>query len=376
MKLSEYCIKNLSNNMKKFNVGILGATGMVGQNYVRLLENHPWFKVVYVAASANSAGVSYGEAISGRWHMNTGIPESVKKLIVEDVANIEKAADKCDFVFSAFEISDKNLVKEIEEKYAAAGMPVVSNASANRKTDDVPMLIPEINSDHLRMIKIQQKNHGWDKGFIVVKPNCSLQSYLTPIYALNKAGFPVKKIIITTLQAVSGAGYPGVPSLDMIDNVVPFIGGEEEKTEEEPLKILGSIVNNKFVKNKDLIVSATCTRVPVTNGHLATVNILFKDKKPSKEEVIRIWKSFKSVPQDLKLPFAPIHPIIYREEENRPQPAKDRDTDKGMAVTVGRLRDCKIFDYKFVSLSHNTVRGAAGGGILNAELLVKEGYIK
>jgi aspartate-semialdehyde dehydrogenase len=308
--------------------------------------------------------------------MNTGIPESVKKLIVEDVANIEKAADKCDFVFSAFEISDKNLVKEIEEKYAAAGMPVVSNASANRKTDDVPMLIPEINSDHLRMIKIQQKNHGWDKGFIVVKPNCSLQSYLTPIYALNKAGFPVKKIIITTLQAVSGAGYPGVPSLDMIDNVVPFIGGEEEKTEEEPLKILGSIVNNKFVKNKDLIVSATCTRVPVTNGHLATVNILFKDKKPSKEEVIRIWKSFKSVPQDLKLPFAPIHPIIYREEENRPQPAKDRDTDKGMAVTVGRLRDCKIFDYKFVSLSHNTVRGAAGGGILNAELLVKEGYIK
>jgi aspartate-semialdehyde dehydrogenase len=255
-------------------------------------------------------------------------------------------------------------------------MPVVSNASANRKTDDVPMLIPEINSDHLRMIKIQQKNHGWDKGFIVVKPNCSLQSYLTPIYALNKAGFPVKKIIITTLQAVSGAGYPGVPSLDMIDNVVPFIGGEEEKTEEEPLKILGSIVNNKFVKNKDLIVSATCTRVPVTNGHLATVNILFKDKKPSKEEVIRIWKSFKSVPQDLKLPFAPIHPIIYREEENRPQPAKDRDTDKGMAVTVGRLRDCKIFDYKFVSLSHNTVRGAAGGGILNAELLVKEGYIK
>jgi len=362
--------------MKKFNVGVLGATGMVGQNYVRLLENHPWFKVVYVAASANSAGISYEQAVSGRWQMNTGIPENVKKLIVEDVANIEKAAKKCDFVFSAFEISDKNLVKEIEEKYAAAGMPVVSNASANRKTDDVPMLIPEINSDHLKIIKIQQKNHGWGKGFIVVKPNCSLQSYLTPIYALNKAGYPMKKIVITTLQAVSGAGYPGVPSLDMIDNVVPFIGGEEEKTEDEPLKILGSIVNNKFVKNKDLTVSATCTRVPVTNGHLATVNVLFKDKKPNKEKIIEIWRNFKSVPQDLKLPFAPINPIIYREEENRPQPAKDRDTDKGMAVTVGRLRDCKIFDYKFVALSHNTVRGAAGGGILNAELLVKEGYIK
>lgn len=362
--------------MKKFKVGILGATGMVGQNYVRLLENHPWFQVVYVAASTNSAGVTYEEAVKGRWHMNTPIPEKVRNLIVEDVVNIEKAAKKCDFVFSAFEISDKNLVKEIEEKYAAMDMPVVSNASANRKTDDVPMLIPEINSDHLKMIEIQQKNHCWNKGFIAVKPNCSLQSYLTPIYALNKAGYPVKKIIITTLQAVSGAGYPGVPSLDMIDNVVPFIGGEEEKTEEEPLKILGSIVNNKFVNNKDLTVSATCTRVPVTNGHLATVNILFKDKKPSKEEIIKIWRNFKSVPQDLKLPFAPINPIIYREEENRPQPSKDRDTDKGMAVTVGRLRDCKIFDYKFVALSHNTVRGAAGGGILNAELLVKEGYIK
>jgi len=361
--------------MKKFNVGILGATGMVGQNYIRLLENHPWFKVAYVAASANSAGMKYSEAVRGRWQMVTSIPEKVKGLVVEDVSNIEKAVKKCDFVFSAFEISDKNLVKEIEEKYAAAGIPVVSNASANRKTDDVPMIIPEINSDHLNMIKTQQKNHGWNKGFIVVKPNCSLQSYITPIHALNTAGFPVKKIIITTLQAVSGAGYPGVPSLDMIDNVVPFIGGEEEKTEDEPLKILGKIEGNKFIKNKEIIVSATCTRVPVTNGHLATVNILFKDKKPTKDEIIKIWSNFKSVPQDLKLPFAPLNPIIYREEDNRPQPAKDRDTDKGMAVTIGRLRDCKIFDYKFVALSHNTVRGAAGGGILNAELLVKKGFI-
>lgn len=362
--------------MKKYKVGILGATGMVGQNYIRLLENHPWFEVVYVAASEKSAGMSYSDAVKGRWQMNTSIPSNIKDLIVEDVANIKKASEHCDFVFSAFEISDKNLIKEIEEKYAEAGIPVVSNASANRKTGDVPMLIPEINSKHTEMIDIQKQNHNWDKGFIVVKPNCSLQSYLTPIYALNKAGYNVDKIIITTLQAVSGAGYPGVPSLDMIDNVVPFIGGEEEKTEEEPIKILSEIVDGKFVNNIDIKISATCTRVPVTDGHLATVNIKFADKKPTKEEIIKIWKDFKSVPQELELPFAPENPIIYTEEENRPQPKKDRDNDKGMAVTVGRLRDCKIFDYKFVALSHNTVRGAAGGGILNAELLVKMGYIK
>jgi len=362
--------------MKKFKVGILGATGMVGQKYISLLENHPWFKVVYLAASSNSAGLTYAESVKNRWHMNTPIPESVKNIVVEEVENVENAVKKCDFVFSAFEISDKNLIKEIEGKYAKLGMPVVSNASANRQTEDVPMLVPEINSEHLKMIRIQQKNHGWDKGFIVVKPNCSIQSYLTPIYALIKAGYPIKKIMITTLQAVSGAGYPGVPSLDMIDNVVPFIGGEEEKTEEEPLKILGVIKNNKFEKNKEIKISATCTRVPVTDGHLASVNILFKEKKPTKEEIIKIWRDFKSVPQEMKLPFAPACPIIYREEENRPQPKKDRDTDKGMAVTVGRLRECNIFDFKFVALSHNTVRGAAGGGILNAELLVKEGYIK
>ena len=362
--------------MKKFKVGILGATGMVGQNYIKLLENHPWFNVTYLAASSNSAGQKYKDAIKGRWHMVTPIPKNVENLIVEEVENIEKIKNKCDFVFSAFEISDKNKVKEIEEKYAEAGIPVVSNASANRWTDDVPMLIPEINDSHTDIIKIQQKNHSWEKGFIAVKPNCSLQSYLTPIYALNKAGFPIKKIFITTLQAVSGAGYPGVPSLDMIDNVIPFISGEEEKTENEPLKILGSIKNKKFENYKDLKISAQCTRVPVSDGHLACVSILFKDKKPTKEEIIKIWKNFKSTPQKLNLPFAPIQPIIYNEEENRPQPKKDRNNDKAMAVTIGRLRDCKIFDYKFVALSHNTVRGAAGGGILNAELLVKKGYIK
>ncbi len=362
--------------MKKFKVGILGATGMVGQNYIRLLENHPWFDIVYVAASTNSAGVTYSESVKNRWQMTTSIPSKAASLIVEDVADVTKASKKCDFVFSAFEINDKQLVKEMEEKYASAGIPVISNASANRQTEDVPMLIPEINSDHLKMIKTQQKNHNWDKGFIVVKPNCSLQSYITPIYALEKAGYPIKKIIITTLQAVSGAGYPGVPSLDIIDNVVPFIGGEEEKTEEEPLKILGSVKDGKFIKNKEIKISATCTRVPVSDGHLATVNILFKDKKPTKEEIIKVWTNFKSLPQELNLPFAPINPIIYKNEENRPQPKKDRENDKGMAVTIGRLRDCNIFDYKFIALSHNTVRGAAGGGILNAELLVKMGYIK
>jgi len=361
---------------KKIKVGILGATGMVGQNYIRLLENHPWFRVTYVAASANSAGKKYSDSVTGRWQMTSPIPKEVENLVVEDVADFSKAKKKCDFVFSAFEISDKELIKKTEEEYAKAGLPVVSNASANRWTSDIPMLIPEINSNHTDIIPIQKKNRGFDKGFIAVKPNCSLQSYLTPIYALNKAGYPIKKIFITTLQAVSGAGYPGVASLDMIDNVVPFIGGEEEKTEKEPLKILGEIKNGKFENKKDLKISATCTRVPVSDGHLACVSIEFKDKKPTKEEIIKIWKNFKGEPQELKLPFAPINPIIYTEEENRPQPKKDRGNDKAMAVTVGRLRDCNIFDYKFVALSHNTVRGAAGGGILNAELLVKKGYIK
>jgi len=362
--------------MKKIKVGILGATGMVGQNYIRLLENHPWFDVTYVAASSNSAGVKYNEAVKGRWQMTSPIPKNVAKLTVEDVMDIEKAKNKCDFVFSAFEISDKQIVKETEEKYAEAGIPVVSNASANRWTLDVPMLIPEINANHTDIIATQKKNHGWSKGFIAVKPNCSLQSYITPIYALNKAGFPISKIFITTLQAVSGAGYPGVPSLDMIDNVVPYIGGEEDKTENEPLKILGEIKNGKFEKAKDLNISAQCMRVPVSDGHLACVSIKFKNKKPTKEEILKIWNEFKGVPQDLKLPFAPVHPIIYNEEDNRPQPKKDRNNDKAMAVTVGRLRKCNIFDYKFVALSHNTVRGAAGGGILNAELLVKKGFMK
>ena len=362
--------------MKKFRVGILGATGMVGQNYIRLLKNHPWFTVTHVAASANSAGVSYERSVAGRWQMPTPIPENVKPLIVSDVADIKAAKKHCDFVFSAFELPDKNLIKKMEEKYAAAGIPVVSNASANRWTEDVPMLIPEINPEHLEMITVQRKNRGWKKGFIVAKPNCSLQSYITPIYALIRAGYKIEKIFITTLQAVSGAGYPGVPSLDVIGNVVPFIAGEEEKTEEEPLKILGTIKKGKFQKNKNLKISAHCNRVPVADGHLACVSFKFEGKPPKREDIIKIWLKFRALPQELELPFAPNRPILYRREDNRPQPRKDRDVEKGMAITIGRLRKCHLFDYKFAALSHNTVRGAAGGGILNAELLVSQGYIK
>ncbi|MFA6171658.1 MAG: aspartate-semialdehyde dehydrogenase [Patescibacteria group bacterium] len=361
--------------MKKFKVGILGATGMVGQNYIKLLRNHPWFTVTHVAASANSAGVSYERSVAGRWQMPVPIPENVKSLIVADVANIKAAKKRCDFVFSAFELPDKNLIKKMEEKYAAAGIPVVSNASANRWTEDVPMLIPEINHRHLEIIPVQKINRGWKKGFIVTKPNCSLQSYITPIFAIIQAGYRIEKIFIATLQAVSGAGYPGVPSLDMIGNVVPFIAGEEDKTEEEPLKILGSIKKGKFANTNFLKISAHCNRVPVADGHLACVSFKFNGKKPKREEIIKIWQKFRALPQELELPFAPLRPIIYRREDNRPQPRKDRDAEKGMAVTIGRLRKCKIFDYKFAAISHNTVRGAAGGGILNAELLVKKGYI-
>jgi len=361
--------------MEKIKVGVIGATGMVGQSYIKLLNNHPWFEVAYVAASPRSAGKIYSEAVAGRWQMNTDIPSNVASLVVEDANNVENAIGKCNFVFSAIEL-DKDAIREIENKYAAAGIAVVSNNSAHRHTPDVPMLIPEINADHIEIIDIQRKNNGWDNGLIVVKPNCSLQSYLAPIYALEKAGYKVESMIITTMQAVSGAGYPGVASLDMIDNLVPYIGGEEEKSEIEPQKIMGNIVDGKFVNDESIKISAHCNRVPVIDGHTACVSVKFADKVPSEDEVKKIWYEFKGVPQELNLPFAPVQPIIYRTEDERPQPRKDRDNDKGMAVTVGRLRPCNVFDYRFVALSHNTVRGAAGGGILNAELLYKKGYIK
>ena len=361
--------------MKKIKIGVLGATGMVGQQYLRLLQNHPWFEIIDVAASPRSAGKSYEEAVKAKWFMPILIPEGLKRLIVRDVQDLDSINPEVSFVFSAVNMPTKEEIKEIEFKYARKGIPVVSNNSAHRWTPDVPMIIPEINYEHIHIIPIQQKNRGFSKGFVLVKPNCSLQSYLTPVYALEKAGYKIEKLIITTLQAVSGAGYPGVPSLDVVDNIVPYIGGEEEKTEQELFKILGKIGDNRIINDESIQISATCTRVPVTDGHTASVNLKFKDKKPTIEEIIEIWMDFKSLPQELDLPFAPKHPIIYLDIIDRPQPRKDRNNDKGMAVTVGRLRKDTVFDYKFVSLSHNTIRGAAGGGILNAELLKAKGYI-
>ncbi len=358
-----------------FRVGIIGATGMVGQRYIALLKEHPWFEVTCVAASSQSAGVPYAQSVKGRWHMTAAIPKKVGELIVVDANDIEKIVRDCDFVFCAVEMSDKEKVKQLEESFAAAGLPVISSASAHRSTPDVPMLLPEINSDHSKMIDVQRKKRSWKNGFIVVKPNCSIQSFLTPVYALRKAGYKIDRLSVVTMQAVSGAGYPGVPSLDMVDNMVPFIGGEEEKTENEPLKILGSIKKGSFVLADDLKITAQCNRVPVSDGHTACVSMSFVGKKPTKEKILSIWKSFASVPQKLELPMAPKQAIVYLDEDNRPQPKKDRDSEHGMAVSVGRLRECPLFDFKFVGLSHNTIRGAAGGGILNAELLVKQGYI-
>ncbi len=359
--------------MNKIKVGVLGATGMVGQQYISLLAQHPWFEVAYVAASPASAGKTYREAVAGRWQMSVDVPSGVAGLVVQDANNPALADNQCIFVFSALDM-DKQAARELEDAYAARGIPVVSNASAHRGTDDVPMLIPEINHAHIDVIAAQRSKRGWQRGFIAVKPNCSLQSYMTPVFALLQAGYEIRKMIITTMQAVSGAGYPGVPSLDMVDNIVPFIGGEEEKSEVEPHKILGRIADGRIVKDESIRISAHCNRVPVVDGHTACVSLEFGDKKPTLDEIKRIWHDFKSLPQQLQLPFAPVQPIIYREEANRPQPRKDRDADKGMAVSVGRLRKCNVFDIRFVGLSHNTVRGAAGGGILNAELLKAKGY--
>jgi len=359
----------------KIPVGILGATGAVGQNYINLLRDHPWFEVAFVAASPRSAGKVYKDVVASKWLLGANIPEKVANLVIEDANDPSKAVGKCRFVFSALELDSKDEIKALENAYAGLGIPVVSNASAHRWTDDVPMLVPEINASHLEVIASQRKAHGWDKGFVVVKPNCSIQSYMIPVYALMKAGYEVRRMFVSTMQAVSGAGYPGVPSLDIIDNVVPYIGGEEEKTEKEPCKIFGEVDGGKIVAFDGLKVSAHCNRVPVIDGHTACVSLEFGDKKPSLEEIERIWSAFRGIPQELDLPFAPKNPIIVRHEPNRPQPRRDRDEDKGMAVSVGRLRECPLFDIRFVGLSHNTVRGAAGGGILNAELLKAKGFI-
>jgi aspartate-semialdehyde dehydrogenase len=364
--------------MAKIPGGVLGATGMVGQQYISLLEDHPWFEVRYVAASPRSAGRSYGEAVAGRWLLGGMVPAGPGKLMVEDANDVSRAGaaakrGDCAFVFSALEM-EKEGIRALEEAYAAAGIPVISNASAHRWTADVPMLIAEVNPHHADIIGAQRKARGWG-GFIVVKPNCSIQSYMTPLWALIQGGYEISRLVVTTLQAVSGAGYPGVPSWDMIDNVVPYIGGEEEKSEQEPLKILGTLKGGVIEKAALPRISAHCNRVPVADGHTACVSLEFGSRKPSLEEVKSLWASFTALPQEWELPFAPKQPIIIREEQDRPQPRKDRDVDKAMAVVLGRVRPCPVFDLRFVALSHNTVRGAAGGGILNAELLKAKGYI-
>lgn len=359
----------------KIKTGIIGATGMVGQMFIKLLENHPWFDVTYLAASATSAGKTYGQAVQGRWHISSGVPEYAKDLMVEDAADVEKALGKCSMVFCAVSLG-KEAVKAMEALYASHGFAVVSANSAYRLTPDVPMLIPEINHDHVNIIPVQQKNHGWDKGFIAVKPNCSIQSYMIPLHALMAKGYKIKQMTLTTLQGLSGAGHPGPSAFDLIDNIIPYIGGEEEKSEMEPLKIFGALQNGQIVNDASIQISAHCTRVPVIDGHTVCVNFSFDGKKPTESEIIECWKNYRSVPKELGLPSAPETTIIYRDETDRPQPRKDRDSGNGMSITVGRLRPCNVFDYRFVGLSHNTVRGAAGGAVLMAELLTAKGYVK
>ncbi|MBN2124599.1 MAG: aspartate-semialdehyde dehydrogenase [Deltaproteobacteria bacterium] len=360
---------------EKIPVGVIGATGMVGQNYVRLLSENPWFEVVYLAASPRSAGKRYREAVEGRWHMATDIPGPVADRIVEDGGDVDRAAGRCRVVFSAVDM-EKEAVRLLEAAYAAAGIAVVSNNSAHRQTGDVPIIIPEVNPGHCDIIPVQQRRRGWSSGLIVVKPNCSVQSYMIPVHALMQRGYRVAKMIVTTLQGLSGAGYPGPSALDLTDNIIPYIPGEEEKSEAEPQKIFGRIEGDRIVPETSIAISAHCTRVPVIDGHSACVSIQFQGPKPSLQEIEEAWCAYRSVPQELGLPSAPMPPIIVRNERDRPQPRRDRDAGKGMAVVVGRLRECRVFDFRFVGLSHNTVRGAAGGAILMAELLRAKGFLE
>ena len=359
----------------KLKVGILGGTGMVGQRFISLLENHPWFEVVAIAASPRSAGKTYEEAIGGRWKMTTPMPEAVKKIVVQDVSDVQNVASKVDFVFSAVDMT-KDEIKKIEEEYAKTETPVVSNNSAHRWTPDVPMVVPELNPEHLEVIADQKKRLGTTRGFIVVKPNCSIQSYTPALHALKKAGYEPKTVVATTYQAISGAGKTFKDLPEMEHNIIPFIGGEEEKSEQEPLRIWGHVENGQIVKAEGPVITTQCIRVPVQDGHTAAVFMTFEEgKKPSKEEIIRVWREFSGMPQELGLPNAPKHFIQYLEEDNRPQVSLDVNYENGFGVSLGRLREDTVFDYKFVGLSHNTVRGAAGGAVLIAELLKAKGYI-
>ena len=357
---------------EKFRVAILGATGMVGQRFISLLENHPWFEVVTVAASARSAGKTYEESVGDRWKMTTPMPEGVKKLIIKDVSDVKNVAADVDFVFSAVDMT-KEEIRAIEDEYAKTETPVVSNNSAHRWTPDVPMVVPEINPQHFDVIKYQKERLGTTRGFVAVKPNCSIQSYAPALYAWRE--FEPYEVIVSTYQAISGAGKTFKDWPEMEHNIIPFISGEEEKSEQEPLRIFGKIENGVIVKAEEPKISCQCIRVPVLNGHTATVFVKFR-KKPTKEQLIEKLVSFKGLPQEKQLQSAPKQFIQYLEEDNRPQVQLDVDYEGGMGVSVGRLREDTIYDWKFVALSHNTVRGAAGGAVLCAEALVSLGYIQ
>lgn len=357
--------------MKKYKVGIIGATGMVGQRFATLLENHPWFEVAVLAASGRSAGKTYEETVSSRWAMKTPIPDAMKKMVIMNAEDdIEKIASMVDFVFCAVNMK-KDEIKALEEAYAKHECPVISNNSAHRHTPDVPMVIPELNADHIEVIESQRKRLGTKRGFIAVKSNCSLQSYVPALFPLD-ADFGVENALVCTYQAISGAGKTFETFPEIVDNVIPFIGGEEEKSEQEPLKIWGKVENGVIVNAEKPHFTAQCLRVPVSDGHMAAVFVRF-NKKPTKEEIIAKWNAFAGTAQKLELPSAPKQFIHYFEEDNLPQTKLQRDLDGGMAISVGRLREDTQYDYKFVCLSHNTLRGAAGGGVLLAELLCAKG---
>ena len=355
--------------MKQYKVGVVGATGMVGQRFITLLENHPWFKLTALAASARSAGKTYEDAVGSRWLMKTPMPEAVKKMVVLDASKVEEVAAQVDFVFCAVNMK-KDEIKALEEAYAKAECPVVSNNSAHRWTPDVPMVIPD--ADHIEIIPAQRKRLGTKRGFIAVKSNCSLQSYVPALHPLMK-DYGVTKCLVCTYQAISGAGKTFETFPDILDNVIPYIGGEEEKSEQEPLKLWGHIDGDKIVPATAPSITAQCLRVPVSDGHMGAVFVSF-DKKPTKEEILKTWKEFHGPAQDLDLPSAPKQFLHYFEEDDRPQPKLDRMIENGMAVSIGRLREDTQYDYKFVCLSHNTLRGAAGGAVLLAELLAVKGY--
>jgi len=360
--------------MKKqyYKVGVVGATGMVGQRFVTLLEHHPWFKLTVLAASSRSAGKTYAEAVGNRWAMPTPMPESVRDMVVQDAAQVEQIAAQVDFIFCAVNMP-KSEIKALEEAYAKAECPVVSNNSANRGTPDVPMVVPEINADHIEIIPAQRRRLGTRRGFIAVKSNCSLQSYVPAFHPLMK-DFKVTKALVCTYQAISGAGKTFDRMPEIVDNVIPYIGGEEEKSEQEPLKLWGHIEGDRIVNAEGPVITAQCFRVPVSDGHTAAVFVSF-EKKPTKEQILAAWKEFRGPAQELELPSAPKQFLHYFEENDRPQPKLDRDTEHGMAVCIGRLREDTLFDYKFACMSHNTLRGAAGGGVLLAELLAAKGYL-